>query len=147
MILRRWDEDTRGDGIADALPFVSEVEELVDAMTQSGWVAEEPELHLLPHLDRACESLPFELIGTTTSDDGVFRVSLRWSGPESVGAMRAAVFELVGSFAEHASFVRQLPRDEDTETLGFEVVTGILDGDGPFKGHGHTVAITVALAS
>ena len=73
-----------------------------------------------------------------------------FAGPTRGGAsgeIRAAVFALVGSFAEIATYVRQRrirrPRTED-ETLLFEIVTGILDdGDNEFAPHGHTVRITV----
>ena len=62
-----------------------------------------------------------------------------------VGQIRAAVFALVGSFAESATYVRQrrtLAAENGDETLLFEIVTGVLD-DGAFAPHGHTVRITV----
>ena len=63
--------------------------------------------------------------------------------------MRAAVFSLVGSFAELATYVRQR-RSEETEvgdrTFLFEVVTGILDGETRFAPHGHTVRVRVSAA-
>jgi hypothetical protein len=67
---RRWDGDERGDGVADAGQFVDGVAELVAAMQQPRWVAEEPELHLLPHLEQACESLPLQIVTARAADDG-----------------------------------------------------------------------------
>jgi hypothetical protein len=66
------------------------------------------------------------------------------------GEIRAAVFALVGGFAETATYVRQRRRTtEDTDDrLLFEIVTGILDnGDNVFAPHGHTVQISVSPAA
>jgi hypothetical protein len=138
MDRRRWDGDERGEGVADAAAFVAGVGELLAAMQAPAWVAEDPDLHLLPHLRRACEALPLELGGTAVAD-GVFEVELRWTGPERRPAeVRAAVFGLVGTFAESASYVRERPGGL------FDVVTGMLDSDGFFAAHGHTLRITVS---
>jgi hypothetical protein len=145
----RWDGDERGEGVADATAFADGAAELIDAMRLPRWVAEEPELHLLPHIERACETLPFEIDGAGATPDGAFDVRLRWTGQaQAVGHVRAAIFALVGSFSEISTYVRQrrvaAPGDEG-ETLLFEVVTGIL-GEGVFSPHGHTVRISVPLA-
>jgi hypothetical protein len=92
------------------------VEELLEATRRPGWVAEQPELHLLPHLQRACESSALQLLDARASGDGVFDVELRWTGEtKSFGAVKATVFALVGSFAEPSTHVRQL-RSESNET-------------------------------
>ena len=146
MATLRWDGDERGEGVADAAPFAAGAVELVEAMRVAKWVAEEPELHLQPHLERACRSLPLQLAGAGSSADGTFEVSVRWMGETPrVAEVRAAVFSLVGSFAELATYVRQRPIEETEDgnrTLLFEVVTGIL-GDGRFAPHGHTVRVRV----
>jgi hypothetical protein len=143
---RRWDNDERGDGIADARAFAPGIEALLEGARRPNWVAEEPELHLLPHLRLACESLPLELVGIHTADDGSFDVELRWEddGP-SIGAVRAAVFSLVGSFAEPSTFVRQRAAASQAEgdSLDFEIVTGFLEGQSRFTPHGHTVRVRV----
>ena len=61
---RRWDTDDRGTGVGDARALLPEARRLLAAMDADGWVAEEPEAHLLPHLHRACadEALPLELV-------------------------------------------------------------------------------------
>lgn len=142
----RWDGDEQGEGVGDAAAFAGGAVELVDAMRRPSWVAEDPEVHLLPHLERACRTLPFEIEDACVSAEKSFDLRLRWAGEErSVGQVRAAVFALVGSFAESATYVRQhrFPAaGNDDETLFFEIVTGILD-DGAFAPHGHAVRITV----
>jgi hypothetical protein len=136
----RWDGDERGEGIADARSFAPGAEVLVEAMRTGNWVAEQPELHLLPHLQRCCESLPFELTGAGVSEDGSFDVDLRWLGEaNAIGQIRAAIFTLVGSFAEVATYVRQRRGDSAV----FEVVTGSPEAES-FAPHGHAVRLNVA---
>ena len=145
MVDRRWDGDERGDGVGHASQFTDGAAELMAAMHRPNWVAEEPDLHLLPHLERACESLPLQILGTRTLDDGSYDVQLGWTGDEAgVGAVRASVFALLGGIAEPASYVRQ--RRTDTNGSGlmltFDVATGIVD-EMPFKPHGHTLRLSV----
>ena len=140
MAHRRWDGDEQGDGVADAAQFVDGASELLAAMQRSNWVAEQPEAHLLPHLQRACESLPLRILDAQTADDSVYDVRLRWTADDfGVGAVRAAIFSLLGAIAEPASYVRQRRVDE---ALTYEVVTGIVD-QAPFKPHGHTLRLSV----
>ena len=144
----RWDGDERGEGVADAAAFAAGAVELVEAMQLAKWVAEQPEVHLLPHLERACRSLPLRVEEASSAADGAFDVTLRWTGETpSVGEIRAAVFTLVGSFAELSTYVRQR-RIEDTEdgdrTFLFEIVTGFVDGESRFAPHGHTVRVHVS---
>lgn len=149
MADHRWDGDQRGDGVADATGFLAGVEELIAAMRRPNWVAEEPERHLLPHLEQACEPLPLQILDARTVDDGAYEVQLRWTGGETgVGAIRASIFTLLGGIAEPASYVRQrrTGSHEDSDgTLTFDVVTGIVD-EVPFKPHGHTLRLSVAAA-
>ena len=145
----RWDGDERGEGVADATAFADGAVELIEAMRLPKWVAEEPEFHLLPDIERACKTLPFEIDGAGVAPDGAFDVRLRWTGQEqAVGRARAAVFALVGSFSEVSTYVRQrrIAAGDEGETLLFEVVTGIL-GHGVFSPHGHTVRISVPLST
>jgi hypothetical protein len=141
MANRRWDEDERGEGVADASQFADGAAELIAAMRQPNWVAEQPEVHLLPHLERACESLPFRVLDARTADDGAYDVRLGWTGDEDgVGAIRASMFALLGSIAEPSSYIRQ--RNGSDALLAFDVVTGIVD-EMPFKPHGHTLRLYV----
>jgi hypothetical protein len=145
MVDRRWDGDERGDGVADAAQFVDGAVELISAMRQPNWVAEQPELHLGPHLEQACESLPLQILDARSSDDGTYEVRLGWTGDEAgVGVIRAS-FSLLGGIAEPSSFIRQrrIESSDGSSTLTFEVVTGIVD-EKPFKRHGHTLRLSVA---
>jgi hypothetical protein len=150
VVGRRWDGDERGEGVADATAFVAGALEFVDAMRSPRWVAEEPGVHLLPHIERACQTLLLEVEDARVSAGGSFDVRLSWTGQGwRVGEIRAAVVAVVGSFAETATYVRQrrVTTENKDETLLFEVVTGILDdGDNVFTSHGHTVQITVSPA-
>jgi hypothetical protein len=147
MADRRWDGDARGDGVADASQFTAGAAELIAAMQRPNWVAEQPELHLLPHLERACESLPLQIRGTRVLRDGLYEVQLDWTGPEAgVGAIRASIFGLLGGIAEPSSYIRQRRTDAangSAATLTFEIVTGIVD-ETPFKPHGHTLRLSIA---
>jgi hypothetical protein len=143
----RWDGDERGEGVADARPFVPGVEELLVEMRRPLWVAEQPELHLLPHVRRSCESLPFQLVDAHASDSGSFDIELRWTGgKQGIAALRAAVFSLVGGFAETYTHVRQRRASADggDELVTFDVVTGILGEGTSFAPHGHTIRVSVA---
>jgi hypothetical protein len=151
MVGRRWDGDERGEGVADATGFVAGVFELIDAMRSPSWVAEEPGAHLLPHIERACRTLLLEVENARLSADGSLDVHLSWAGQRwRVGEIRAAVFALVGDFAETATYVRQRrgTTENRDDTLLFEIVTGTLDdGDNAFAPHGHTVLISVSPAA
>jgi hypothetical protein len=112
-------------------------------MHQSDWVAEDPEVHLLPHLVAALgrPDIPMRLLRTRTDADGRFLVDLEWTGPAPARRQqRAAIFAVVGAIAESATAVHEEPR-EDGAT--FEVVTGLLEGDGPFASHGHALVLRV----
>ena len=145
-MVRRWDGDERGDGVADASQFADGATELLAAMRRQNWVAEQPEMHLLPHLERACTSLPLEILSARTSDDGSYDVELGWTGDEAgVGVIRAAIFALLGGIAEPASYIRQRKTDASNGSaamLTFEVVTGIVD-EAPFTPHGHALRLSV----
>jgi hypothetical protein len=130
---RRWDVDERGHDVADARGLAPGVHELVEALTIEDWVAEEPEAHLLPHIERACRDAGLELLGHFV-EDAVFVVRIAWPGGAGAGDARAAAFSLVGSFAESATSVRQ-------RGFSFEVVTGMLDPDTPFKSRGYLVGL------
>jgi hypothetical protein len=129
---RRWDVDERGRGIADAAALAPGVHELVNALTIEDWVAEEPEAHLLPHIEQACRQAGLELLEHRL-EGAVFVVRIGWRGTRQDDA-RATAFSVIGSFAESATSVRQ-------RGLSFEVVTGMLDQDTRFKAHGHLVRL------
>lgn len=145
---RRWDDDERGHGIGDAAQLVTGASELVAAFSQSDWVAEQPELHLRPHIEAWCQrDERLALVGDKTDDTDAYILDLEWCGAKrSVGEARAAVFSLLGSFAESATYVRQrrVNGNGSTMKLRFEVGTGELAPDAKFAPHGHVVVIDVA---
>jgi hypothetical protein len=103
---------------------------LVTAFGAQQWVAEEPGEHLLPHVRAWCELDQRLALASAHSDDADADVlDLEWQGPQ--GALRdarAAVFALIGRFAESATYVRQrrVKRDQEGEVVDllFEVGTG-----------------------
>ena len=145
----RWDGDNRGRGVADAAQLVPGATELVAAFTQPAWVAEEPEIHLRPHVEAWCRrDQRLELTDAHTDETNAYILDLEWCGASAgVGEARAAVFALIGSFAESATYVRQRRFGTDaagaTMKLQFEVGTGEL-ADARFDAHGHVVLINVA---
>jgi len=142
---RRWDDDERGHGVADARQLVTGARELVAAFDAPDWVAEDPELHLKPHIDAWLQADGrLALTRAYTNDRGTFIVDLSWlGGPAGPGEVRAAVYALIGQFAESATYVRQRrdANERHVPELRFEVGTGELDG--AFASHGHTILITV----
>lgn len=143
---RRWDGDERGRGVADAQQLVAGASQLVAAFDAPDWVAEDPELHLKPHVDAWCQADGrLELAHAYSDDEGAFVLDLNWrGGPAGPGAVRAAVYALLGQFAESATYVRQrrIGTGQEAPKLRFDVGTGELDG--AFAPHGHAVVINVA---
>lgn len=143
---RRWEGDTRGRGVADARHLAPGASELVDAFREDGWVAEQPDDHLLPHIEAWCERDGRLVLRRAYADErGAYVVDVRCKDAGRRGEVRAAVFALIGQFAESATYVRQrrLQRDERPAGLRFEVGTGELAPDSQFAPHGHAVVIEV----
>src|SRR6478609_9141320 len=139
----RWDGDERGHGIADAAGLVPGATELVAAFGTAAWVTEQPELHLLPHLEHWCRGDGrLSPNGSHVDTANAYVVDLEWRGdPAAVGQARAAVFALIGSFAESATYVRQRRAAPDDAPAGpllrFEIGTGELAPEARFAPHGH----------
>jgi len=131
---RRWDTDTVGRGVADASAALPALTRLAEAMGTDGWVAEAPELHLLPHLEAAADTVGAAIRRTSTAA-GAFELELDRDG-RSGAETRMVTMALVSTIAEASTHVRQVG-----ETT-FEVVTGMLPGDSPaFAAHGHLLRI------
>jgi hypothetical protein len=149
----RWEGDNRGRGIANAGQFVRGASELIAAFSEPDWVAEEPEAHLRPHVDEWCrQDGRLALTNAYADEASVYVLELEWHGDSAgVGQVRAAVFSLIGSFAEAATYVRQRPVERDgggpAVGLRFEIGTGELAPDTRFIPHGHAVVINVTAAS
>lgn len=143
--MQRWDGDDRGRGVAEAAALVPEVAKLVGAMEAPDWIAEDPELHLLPHLRHACgaSGSAFVLEDASTVDASVLVVSLRWRGEGDRRTVTQAVWALLGSVIETSAFVHGPADDEWGAAVGWDVVTGMLRPDTAFEPHGHTLRLVV----
>jgi hypothetical protein len=127
------DTDERGSGVRDASDFAEPVQRLLSTLGHPGWVAEEPEAHLLPHLEATVAELGIRL-ARWEDVDGVLEVDVEIpSGARK--ARRAAAYALIAAVAEASTSVREVRPDE------YEVVTGMLPGDGAFATHGHVLRI------
>ena len=138
----RWEGDEIGHGIADGSAFAPDVRRLLDEMARPGWVTEEPDVHLLPHLRAACEPPDAAFsIESAELDGSVFVVTLRRRRDGSLGELRRDVYALVGEISEPATAVVQRETDDGVE---FDVTTGMVTGATPFEtGHGHLVRLVV----
>ena len=141
--MTRWEGDERGRGVAGAGDHASVVERLLEAMRVPDWVAEEPEVHLVPHIREALAApgAAFQLEGSETAANGELVVRLRSSAPPDLATtagLRAAVFGVVGCFAETSTFVQER---RDGSAVEFLVITGLLEGR--FTPHGHVVRLVV----
>jgi hypothetical protein len=140
---QRWDTDDRFAGVADASAFASGVEELAELARRPGWVTEEPEAHLVPHLrDASIDGL--QLVDCQTRDDGVLAVTATYYLGASRSDIRRRAWALLGTIAELAASVRE---HADGQAVVFEMVTGIPDGSGPFVSHGHSLRLTLLPAA
>jgi len=106
------------------------------------WVAEAPDFHLLPHLERMCEEHGWRIARAGVAD-GVLEVDVT-AAAQSRGELRAAAYVLIGSFAEASTHVvESIPDDSSVEVT---VTTGMLEGDGAFAPHGHVVRLSLRAA-
>jgi len=123
--------------VADASAFAPAVEELAALARRSCWVAEDPEIHLGPHL-RGASVDGLQITGIRAGADSVLAVTASYDPGASAGELRRRAWALLGAVAEPAASVRER-RDGDAAV--FDVVTGIPDGAGPFASHGHTLRL------
>jgi hypothetical protein len=137
---RRWDTDQRGHGVAGASDLASDTRRLADALDLPDWIAEEPEAHLLPQIERACATngSPARLADWSVDADGTLLVRLVNETPLDRRARRAIAYGIIAAVAES----RTLVHEHATGDI-WEVVTGVLDGDTDFSAHGHRLRLTV----
>jgi len=142
-IARRWDGDERGSGIASDGWIGGDLRGLADALTDPTWVAEEPEHHLLPHLQRACaEATSPWTLHRAELTQAVYVVSLDWTpASASMRQLRADIFALIGEVAESVTYIHQRV---EADTVHYDVVTGMLATDTPFRPHGHLIEFRVS---
>ncbi len=139
----RWDPDPRGVGIGDASAMLPVLDALRAQVIQSGWVAEEPEHHLLPHLTAAAEATArLRIVKAASDETGRYVVDLAWTDESDPDArqIRPALYALVGAIAETATAIYEAPGARGRE---LDVVTGVLPPGTPFASHGHTLRLRV----
>lgn len=111
-------------------------------MADPGWVAELPEVHLLPHLAEACDE-PGSLLrlDAARSEDEIFVVELVTRDPQSsVGQIRRSAVGLVAVIAEESTHILQR---RDGDVLEFDIATGTASSEGRFAPHGHLVRLRI----
>ncbi len=140
---RRWDTDSRYQGVADASAFAEPIDELAALARRPAWVAEEPDAHLVPHLRVASAQdagTGLRLVRTTSGADGVLTAVLEHQGNASNGDIRRRAWAFIAAIAEPATSVRE---HRDGDQVCFDIVTGIPDNVGPFASHGHAIRLIV----
>ena len=138
---RRWEGDERGAGVGDGEIFRSGVDALSRTMAEPRWVAEDPDVHLLPHIRRACQASGRLRVVDTRVEGPLYAVTLEWTARDGRRrGLREDVFTLIGAFAELSTHVQERPVDLAVE---FDVTTGMLAGETGFASHGHVVRLRV----
>lgn len=135
---RRWDTDDRFTGVADARDFAAAADELLRLANLPGWVAEDPDVHMVPHL-RDSGPTGLRLLDISTSDAGVLNVTAEHRPGAGRRDIRMQAWTLIGTVAEMLASVREHATDDG---VVFEVMTGVPEG-GHFATHGHTLRLTV----
>jgi hypothetical protein len=141
LVDRRWDDDKRGHGVADARGSLPAIQQLAELAVTKDWVAEDAEAHLLPNLRDRIEISGLSFEAAEVEPDGALRVRLASATKLSREEIRESVWMILGGVAELTSHVRETRAGE---LVSFEMVTGIPPGDGPFITHGHTLRIEVS---
>jgi hypothetical protein len=141
MATPRWEGDEIGAGVGDAGEFAPRLRRLLDEMTLPDWVTEDPQTHLLPHIEHALTAgLPFRIVDDVVIS-AVYVVTLTWQRREgTISELRRDVFSLAGAVAETATHIQQRVRGDRIE---YEVVTGTLEGETRFRTHGHMLRLKI----
>jgi hypothetical protein len=135
---RRWDSDTRLVGIADAHPIAGDVRRLARACTEAGWIAEDANIDLGPHLQEACDAPgpPWHWMVASQRSDDTYVVDVEHT-PTTSGEVWEDAVRLLSTVAENSFHVRRV----DDHTV--ECITGVLPGDSSFAPHGHTIRLRI----
>ncbi len=106
---KRWDTDERYGGVADASAFAAEIAELASLARRPRWVAEDPDVHLIPHLRDATKpgQTGLRLLQASVSQDGVLTVAFEHAPGASRRDIRRQAWALLGAIAETMASVRE----------------------------------------
>lgn len=138
----RWDGDGTGAGVSDGEAFAPPLRTLLDEMARPDWNTEQPDAHLLPHLERWCarDRSPFELRAAAV-EDALFVVELVTAEGATDDRVREQVYALISTIAEPTTVVVET-REGDVDV--FNVTLALTPGQSTFpKGHGHLVRLRV----
>ena len=136
---RRWDSDQHGTGIGDGLALADGLRRLLDVLSDPGWRAEDPEAHLLPHLEYGAR--PWRVVEADQLAGGIYCVTLtRDELPARRAGLRAQIFAVIGRLAEANTSVVERLVDGVVE---YDVVTGSCPGDTEWVPHGHLLRLRV----
>ena len=142
MTDERWDGDETGAGISSGEAFMPPLRGLLEEMARSDWTTEQPEAHLLPHLERWLGANASDLtLAEVRDEDGVLVIEL---GDHRRGGhdLREAVYRLISTVAEPTTTIVER---EEPDARVFEIVLALQPWQGAFpKGHGHLVRLRVA---
>jgi hypothetical protein len=146
---RRWDIDERGAGIAEASHLAPRIGELERVAREPRWIAEQPDAHLWPHIERAVGEAgsPWTAVDYAIDENGTFVVDLVYEpvDRDRARALRHAdALRLLGFVIESATYI-EIEERRDDDMLVLDVVTGVLDDQTPFRSHGHTIRFRVSI--
>jgi hypothetical protein len=125
-------------GVAGGDMHAPHARRLLEALEAPDWVAEEPEVHLRPHLEHAALGLGFGLRGTAP-DGATYEVRLIWLGEKGRRAVRRAAYALIGTIAEESTHIAEWV---DEDSIVFDVATGMV-ADAHFAPHGHLLRLRI----
>jgi hypothetical protein len=141
----RWDGDRTSAGVSDGEAFAPPLRTLLVEMARPDWNTEQPEAHLLPHLERWCarEGSPFEL-RAASEEDTLFVVDLDTAQGTTSDHVHESVYALISTIAEPTTVVVETREDEVDI---FDVTLALTPRQSTFpKGHGHLVRLRVRTA-
>jgi hypothetical protein len=125
--------------MASAEASVPDLDRLREAMLEPDWVAEEAELHLLPHVRRLCDERGWT-ISRAEVVEAVLEIDVTFT--DDVRNPTEAAFALIGTLAEPSTHVVQTKPDHGRD-VAVVITTGVLAGDSAFAPHGHVVRLHV----
>jgi hypothetical protein len=141
----RWDGDRTGAGVSDGEAFAPPLRTLLDEMARPDWNTEQPEAHLLPHLERWCarEGSPF-LLRSATVDGTVFVVDLEPADGTARDGAHEQLYALVSAISEPTTVIVE-SREDGVDI--FDVTLALAPKQSTFpKGHGHLVRLRIRTA-
>jgi hypothetical protein len=141
----RWDGDRTGAGVSDGEAFAPPLRTLLDEMARPDWNTEQPEAHLLPHLERWCtrQGSPF-LLRSAAVDGTVFVVDLEPADGTTREGAHEQLYALVSAIAEPTTVIVET-REDGVDI--FDVTLALTPSQSTFpKGHGHLVRLRVRTA-